>query len=77
MIGLIDITAPAAPKPLGNIDMGGEPTTAVFIGGMIFAGVDTSENFTAPSGKRVMIDPATRSVSAECDIGGQPDSVAN
>lgn len=76
VIGLVDITDPAAPKPMGNIAMDGEPTTAVFIGGQIFAGVDTSQTFTAPSGKLVTIDPATRSITAECDIGGQPDSVA-
>lgn len=76
VVGLVDITDPKAPKPLGNIDVGGEPTTAVFIGGMIFAGVNTSESFTAPSGKVVSVDPATKAVVAECDIGGQPDSVA-
>lgn len=76
VVGLIDITDPAAPKPLGNIDVGGEPTTAVFVGGTILAGVNTSERFTAPSGKLVAIDPATRAVTAECDLGGQPDSVA-
>ncbi|MFM1863414.1 MAG: hypothetical protein RLZ26_1936 [Pseudomonadota bacterium] len=75
-VGLIDITDPAAPRPLGNIAVTGEPTTAVFIGARIFAGVDTSESFTAPSGKLVTIDPASRAVVAECDIGGQPDSVA-
>ncbi len=76
VIGLVDITDPKAPKPLGNIDMGGEPTTAHFVGGKIFVGVDTSESFTAPSGKLVTVDLATRKVEAECDIGGQPDSVA-
>jgi len=76
VIGLVDITDTAAPKPMGNIAMDGEPTTAVFIGGQIFAGVDTSQTFTAPSGKLITIDPATRSITAECDIGGQPDSVA-
>lgn len=75
-IGLVDIADPRAPKPLGNIDVGGEPTTAVFVEGMIFAGANTSESYTNPSGKLVTIDPATRSVTAECDIGGQPDSVA-
>ncbi len=75
-VGLIDITDPAAPKPLGNVAVPGEPTTAVFIGARIFAGVDTSESFTAPSGKLVTIDPASRAVIAECDIGGQPDAVA-
>jgi Esterase-like activity of phytase len=76
VIGLVDIADPKAPKPMGNIDVGGEPTTAVFVGGMIFAGVNTSESFTAPSGKVVTVDPATKAVVSECDIGGQPDSVA-
>ena len=76
VIGLVDITDPRAPKPLGNIDVGGEPTTAVYIGEMIFSGVNTSESFTNPSGKLVTIDPATKAVTAECDIGGQPDAVA-
>jgi Esterase-like activity of phytase len=76
VVGLVDITDPKAPKPLGNIDVGGEPTTAVFVGNLIFAGVNTSESFAAPSGKLVTIDPATKAVVAECDIGGQPDSVA-
>lgn len=76
VVGLVDIADPKAPKALGNIAVGGEPTTAVFVGGMIFAGVNTSESFTAPSGKVVTVDPATRAVVAECDIGGQPDSVA-
>lgn len=76
VVGLIDITDPRAPKPLGNIDVGGEPTTAVFIGATVFAAVNTSESFTAPSGKLVTIDPATGRAVAECDLGGQPDAVA-
>lgn len=76
VIGLIDITDPAAPRALGNIDMGGEPTTAVYIGTSIFAGVNTSESKANPSGKLVTVDPATKAITAECDIGGQPDSVA-
>ena len=76
VIGLVDIADPRMPKPLGNIDVGGEPTTAHFIGAKIFVGVDTSESFIAPSGKLVTVDLATRAVEAECDIGGQPDSVA-
>lgn len=76
VIGLVDITDPKAPKALGNIDVGGEPTTAVYIGDQIFAGVNTSESFVAPSGKLVTVDPATKAVTAECDLGGQPDSVA-
>lgn len=77
VIGLIDITDPAAPKPLGNVDVGGEPTTAKIIGGQIFTAVNTSENKANPSGKLVTIDLATRAITAECDLGGQPDSVAS
>jgi hypothetical protein len=76
VIGLIDITDPAAPKPLGNIDVGGEPTTAHILGGSAFVGVNTSESYTNPSGKLVTVDLATKAVTAECDLGGQPDSVA-
>ncbi|MDT8857298.1 esterase-like activity of phytase family protein [Paracoccaceae bacterium Fryx2] len=76
VIGLIDITDPAAPKPHGNIDMGGEPTTAQIIGGKVYTAVNTSESFTNPSGKLVTVDLASREIEAECDLGGQPDSVA-
>lgn len=76
VIGLVDITDPRAPKPLGNIAMGGEPTTAHFVGGKIFVGVNTSKSYSEPSGKLVTVDLASRSVEAECEIGGQPDSVA-
>jgi hypothetical protein len=77
VVGLIDITDPAAPKPLGNVDVGGEPTTAKIIGGQIFVAVKTSADFVNPSGKMVTIDLASRSIVAECDLGGQPDSVAS
>jgi Esterase-like activity of phytase len=76
VLGLIDITDPKAPKALGNVDVGGEPTTAQIIGGFAYSGVNTSESFTAPSGKLVTVDLATKAVVAECDLGGQPDSVA-
>ncbi len=76
VIGMVDITDPAAPKSLGNIAMGGEPTTAVVIGAHAFSAVNTSESYTAPSGKLVTVDLAGKSVIAECDLGGQPDSVA-
>ena len=77
VIGLVDITDPAAPKALGNVDVGGEPTTAKIIGDKVFTAVNTSESYVQPSGKLVTIDLATRSVVAECDLGGQPDSVAS
>lgn len=76
VIGLVDISDAKAPKPLGNIEMGGEPTTTVVDGGMAIVGVNTSESFTNPSGKLLTVDIAAKKVVAECDLGGQPDSVA-
>ena len=76
VVGMVDISDPKAPMPLGNIAMGGEPTTAVVIGDRAFAAVNTSESYAEPSGKLVTIDLAARAVVAECDLGGQPDSVA-
>lgn len=76
MIGVVDITDPAAPKPLGNTAVGGEPTTAVEIGGKVCSGVNTTESRATPTGKLVTTDLATKAVVAECDLGGQPDSVA-
>jgi hypothetical protein len=75
-VGLIDITDARAPKPLGNIDVKGEPTTAHIIGGKAFIGVNTSESFVNPSGRLAVIDLASATEVASCDLGGQPDSVA-
>lgn len=75
-IGMIDIADPAAPKPLGNIAMDGEPTTAVVLGRTAFVGVNTSESYTSPSGVLRSVDLDARKVVADCDLGGQPDSVA-
>ncbi len=75
-IGLIDIADPAAPKPLGNIAMQGEPTTTVVLGGTAFVGVNTSESRARPSGVLRSVDLGTRRLVADCDLGGQPDSVA-
>ncbi|WP_112311807.1 esterase-like activity of phytase family protein [Pseudogemmobacter bohemicus] len=76
VVGLIDITDAKAPKPLGNIDLNGEPTTAHIIAGKAFVGVNTSESYTNPSGRLSVIDLATAKEVASCDLGGQPDSVA-
>ncbi len=76
VLGFIDITDPAQPKPLGNVKMDGEPTTAVIIGKRAFVGVNTSESKANPSGALRVIDLATEEVVTSCDLGGQPDSVA-
>lgn len=75
-IGLIDITDPKAPKPLGNIAMDGEPTTTVVLERTAFVGVNTSASFTEPSGVLRSVDLDSKQVVANCELGGQPDSVA-
>jgi hypothetical protein len=75
-IGFIDIADPAAPAPLGSLDMGGEPTSVAAKGGVVFVGVNTSESYADPSGRLATVDIAGRKELASCDLGGQPDSVA-
>ena len=74
-IGMIDITDPANPAPKGVIMLDGEPTAVSVAGATIFAGINTSESYTAPSGKLITLNEAG-DVTGECDLGGQPDSVA-
>lgn len=76
VVGRIDITDPANPAPLGNVELGGEPTSVAVIGDVAFIGVNTSESFTNPSGKIVSMNVASGEITGECDLGGQPDSVA-
>ena len=76
VIGRIDISDPANPKPLGNVDMGGEPTSVGIIGNVAFVGVNTSQSYTEPSGHLAVVDIATGDALAQCDLPGQPDSIA-
>jgi len=76
VLGLVDITDPNNPAPLGNIELGGEPTSVAVVGPKAYVGVNTSESFTDPSGHVAVIDIASRTIEATCDLGGQPDSVA-
>lgn len=75
-IGFVDITDPAAPVGLGSLALDGEPTSVAVVGGHALVAVNTSATFTAPSGKLVVVDIATRTKVAELDLGGQPDAVA-
>ena len=76
VLGLIDLTDPTSPAPLGAIDLGGEPTSVVVIGTTAFVGINTSQSYTAPSGALHAYDIAAKSLLASCSLGGQPDSVA-
>lgn len=65
VLGLIDIANPAQPKPLGNIDMGGEPTSVAIAGRTALVAVNTSEGYAAPSGVLRSIDIDTKGVEPE------------
>src|SRR5690606_28289341 len=74
-IGFVDITDARAPKAAGALMMDGEPTSVAVAGSKVLVGVNTSESFTSPSGRLAVVDIASRSIDATCDIGGQPDSL--
>lgn len=74
-IGFIDIADPAKPAPGGMLPVGGEPTSVKVVGGRALVAVNTSEGFTKPSGKLVVVDLAARKIAGECALPGQPDSV--
>ncbi|MEM9550055.1 MAG: esterase-like activity of phytase family protein [Pseudomonadota bacterium] len=76
VLGRIDISDPAAPKPLGNIALDGEPTSVVVPNNHAIVGVNTSASYTEPSGYVASIEVATGIEADRCDLGGQPDSVA-
>ena len=76
VIGSLDITDPADPQTGAELSLDGEPTAVVILGGTAFVGVNTSESYTAPSGRFAAVDIAAMSESASCDLGGQPDSLA-
>jgi hypothetical protein len=75
-VGMIDISDPNAPKAAGVVTLEGEPTSVTVVANNILAAVNTSESFTEPSGTLAVIDITSKTVTATCDLGGQPDSVA-
>ncbi|MDD8021856.1 MAG: esterase-like activity of phytase family protein [Paracoccaceae bacterium] len=76
VIGLVDISDASAPKPMGNIPVGGEPTSVTVIGTKALVAVNTSADYINTSGRLAVVDLATKTEVASCDLGGQPDSVA-
>ena len=78
-LGLVDLSDPAAPAPLGSVVVGGEPTSVATTpdGRYALVVVDTTDGaFTSPSGRLDVVDLATRTVVRSLDLGGQPDSIA-
>jgi hypothetical protein len=75
-IGFIDITDPRQPKASGSLAVEGEPTSVSAAGKMILVGLNTSKSKAEPSGVLLAVDAAGKTVTASCDLAGQPDSVA-
>lgn len=75
-IGIFDISDPTDPIPSGRVELGGEPTSVAISGSTVYAAVNTSESYTAPSGFVGAISLSDRTMGAQCDVQGQPDSIA-
>jgi hypothetical protein len=75
-LGFVDIGDADAPQAAGFVAMGAEPTSVATAGDLVLAGVNTSENYAAPSGFLAAVSLRDLTEKARCDLGGQPDSVA-
>ena len=75
-IGFISIANPTKPEAAGFVRMQGEPTGLVVTKKTVLVGVNTSQSFLKPSGKLVAISLQTHKPFGQCELGGQPDSVA-
>jgi hypothetical protein len=75
-IGFIGLAEDGSTEANGFLALDGEPTSVTVIGEYVFAGVNTSESYTAPSGHVAVINAASQEIVATCDLGGQPDSIA-
>ncbi len=71
VLGIVDISDPLSPLPGGILDMGGEPTSTGVVNDWILVAVNTSPNFTDPSGNLQVVDPETLEVVRTFDLGGQ------
>lgn len=76
VLGFIDITDPANPQAAGVLALDGEPTSVAVIGQTAFAGVNTSTDYINTSGHLLAVDVDSRETLGDCDLGGQPDSIA-
>ncbi|MBE4577258.1 alkaline phosphatase [Vibrio navarrensis] len=75
-IGFIDIKQPHMPQAAGFLSLHGEPTSVAAYDKWVLAAVNTSENYTQPSGYLAIVSATGRKIVDKCELGGQPDSVA-
>lgn len=75
-IGFVDIEDPSSPLALGQLDLGGEPTSISVWGDYAIAAINTSTDYVNTSGKLVAVDIDNKTVVKEWELGGQPDSIS-
>lgn len=74
-VGKFDITDPSNPKPLGKLDVGGEPTSVYAIDGYVLVVVDSSQSYKNPTGHVSVLNADTFEEVRRIELGGQPDSI--
>ncbi|NMM46323.1 esterase-like activity of phytase family protein [Rhodospirillaceae bacterium KN72] len=72
----VDASQADAPKSLGRVALGGEPTSVSVAAGVALVGVNTSKSYVEPSGNLSVVTIDGHEIAARCDVKGQPDSVA-
>jgi hypothetical protein len=75
LVAFWDITNPADPLADGTVALPGEPTSVSVWGNWALVAVNTSADYVNTSGSLVVVDVAARTIVAEHQLGGQPDSV--
>ncbi|WP_329384375.1 esterase-like activity of phytase family protein [Streptomyces sp. NBC_01716] len=81
-IGFLDISDADRPQGLGTLslaelgDAEDEPTSVAVVGKYVLVVVNTSAEYTDPSGRLDVISLRDRERVASYDLGGQPDSIA-
>ncbi|MEU8326787.1 esterase-like activity of phytase family protein [Micromonospora sp. NPDC048839] len=81
-IGFLDISRADRPRGLGTLSLAqlgnaeDEPTSVAVVGRYVLVVVNTSANYTEPTGRLDVIELASRERVASFDLGGQPDSIA-
>lgn len=80
-IGFLDISDPQAPVGEGSLslaklgDVDDQPTSVAVVGTYVLVVVDTSESFTAPSGRLDIVRLSDAQRVRSIDLQGQPDSI--
>ncbi len=76
-LGLVDITDPVSPTPLGRIELAADPTSVAVVGDRLLVAVKTSGgDFINPTGELRVFEFDGTPVRPPIDLGGQPDSIA-